>query len=124
MPIKNVNSLTLEAAGDMSSNKFRGGVYSAGNKVAVAGAGVYPDVIIMDTPANTDDHVNCYHVASSVRLVVKAGGSVSDGDQVTTDSSGDFVTGTSGDKTCLKAIEAASSGEYFEVLVTPADTVA
>lgn len=122
--VKNVNSLTLIAAGDMSSNKFRGGVYSAGNKVTVAGAGVYPQVIIMDTPDNTDEHVNCYHVASSVKLMVQAGGSVTDADYLTTDGSGDFVVGTSGDKTCLQALEAASSGEVFMALVIPADTVA
>lgn len=121
--VQNVNEITLIAAGDMSSNKYRAGVYAAGGKVAAAGAGVYPDVIIMDTPANTDDHVNCIHVASSAIVMVRAGASVTDGDALTTDADGDLIDGTSGDKTCLKAMEAASAGEIFRAIVTPADVV-
>lgn len=122
--IQNVNELTLVAAGDMTGNKHRAGVYNAGEGVAVAGAGVYPDVIIMDEPVNTDDHVNVHHVRSSVILAVRLGGTVVDGDLLTTDASGDFVVGTSGDKTCLKAMSAGADTEIIQTLVTAADTVA
>ena len=122
--VQNVKEITLIAAGDMSSNKFRGGVYAAGNKVAAAGAGVYPHVIIMDTPANTDDHVNCYHLNVGSIVMVQCGGTVTDADQLTTDASGDFVVGTSGDKTMLVAMEAGADGEVIRALVVAADTVA
>lgn len=126
MPVQQgVNEITLTSGGTIAAgSKHRAGVVGAAG-LALAGAGVLPDVILLeDAVTNTDDHVNCAHVASSMRVVVQLGGTVVAGDLLTTDASGDFVTGTSGDATCLRAEEGGASGEFVRALVIPAQSVA
>lgn len=122
--IQGVNELTLPAAADLSSEKHRAGVINTSGQVAVAGAGVLPKVIIMSTPDTAGLATNCHHIASSIRVVVQLGATVAIGDELTTDASGDFIDGTSGDLVCLTALEAGASGELIEALVGPSDTVA
>lgn len=122
--IQGVNEITFPAGEDLTSHKHRAGILNATGQVVGAGAGAYPQVIIMSEPDTAGLATNCHHVGSSMRLVVQLAGTVVINDPLTTEAAGDFVVGTSGDVFCLRALEAGATGELVMALVVPADVVA
>jgi len=122
--VQNVNPITLEAGEVLTAADIgRAGIVDTNNQVVGAGAGAYPEVIIREIAAAIGDGVVCHHVNSSVRLSVTLAGTVVIGSKLTTDSAGDFIEGTSGDKYCLVAQIAGATGESITALVVPADVI-
>lgn len=122
--VQGVNPITLAAGEALTAADIgRAGVLNSSNQVVAAGAGAYPQVIIRDIQATIGNGVPCHHVASSMRVSVTLAGTVVAGSLLTTESAGDFIEGTSGDKTCLVAEVGGATGETITALVVPADVI-
>ena len=110
------NNRTFKAAADYSAKKYYIMKVSASNVVTLASAATDALVgILMNEPesgANAD--VKMRSAAGTGRVI--AGGTVAVGALVTTDSAGKAIaTTTDGDEVLGRAMEAAVSGDIFEI---------
>ena len=92
---------------------------TADNTVAIATA--VSDVVIgftLDDVETGQEHVG---IQTDGFVLAVAGGSISRGDELTVDSSGQVVASSADtDKICGVAMQAAASGEYVEIKIMPA----
>lgn len=129
-----VFSITYEAANDLSSNQYQLVAVNSNGKVVLAGAGDHAVGVLQNDPASGEQA----EVAILGQTKVVAGGSVSQGDQIASDSNGKGVTatqstvdtttsnsseGVAGSNILGVASEGASSDEHFGVLLHHAGAV-
>jgi hypothetical protein len=91
-------------------------VINASGKVAVAGDGVVADGVIQNDPAAADRAVT---LAIAGRTKVKAGATITAGDLVASDASGQAVGPASGDIVLGKAVEGGASGDLISIIFQP-----
>jgi hypothetical protein len=102
---KGLSLISYEAAGDLT--QFRFGSLNSDGQIATTGAGAQADGVIQNDPDNQGEAVTIA-TYNGGQAKVEAGGSVSAGDNVTSDSNGRAVTATSGDVVNGVAVQAAS----------------
>lgn len=127
--------VSLLAAADLSAKQFYAVKVDSNGKAAVAGAGEHAVGVVQNDPTSGQ--------AATVRIggvtKAKAGGSITAGDRVAADASGTFVAatlakvntsdgGAASDPVIASnvfgvALEGASSGEIFAVLITHSGAV-
>jgi len=114
----NAQSVTLEAAADLSSHQFGFVEIDSNGQVAAIGtAGNAPDGLVQNDP---DAQGKAAEVTISGLAQVRAGGSVSAGEDVAADADGKAVTATSGDVIAGVAVTAAGAAdEIFTMLFLP-----
>src|SRR3569623_114227 len=102
----------LPANADLSASQWCGVVVHSSGKVAVAGAGVRIDGVLVDTPAAADRTATYVHTGV---VKVKAGAAITNGDLLKTTTGGKFITaGTTGNVAVAQALAAASGdGSYL-----------
>lgn len=100
---------TRPAAADLSAKAGFACVLNSSGQVALAGANVIPDGIIMR--GNTSGNPVTYHVLDGSWLMISIGGTVAQGDQVVTASDAQFVLGTSTEFCVAVMNEPGADGE-------------
>lgn len=101
------------AAADLSGSQYCAAIYNSSGQYALAGANAVVDGLIHNLPKSGEDcRVVCAPVA---RVKVKAGAAFAVNALLTTDASGRFVTATTGQNVCAKALKAAAAlGDIVE----------
>lgn len=118
MATQNPNdSLTLEAAADLSTKQFYLAKLDANGKAVLAAAGTDKIIGAIEEPAKL---ASAAKVNTGGVIKVVAGGAVAIGDDVTSDANGKAITTvTVGNRTIGIALAAAVLNDVFEVLVRP-----
>jgi len=112
---QNQHIVTIEASGDLSSSQFLFGVIDSNGQVAVvSSAGGDADGVIANKP-DAQGRATEFVIGGITK--VTAGGSVSAGDKVQSDASGQAITAASGDHVVAKALTGGASGEVIEVIL-------
>lgn len=112
-----VRAITMEAAGDLSAaGQFRFvAKNTTDNQVAVvASAGTAAMGVLLNKP---DAAGRDAEVAFAGRVKVVAGGTVTAGDLVQSDGSGDAITASTGDFVLGTCLVGGADGELIEVLL-------
>lgn len=110
-----VQSITLEAGGDLSAGQFRFVVVAADGQVdLVSSAGGDADGVLQNDPSAAG---RAAEVAYAGRVKVVAGGTVAAGDKVQSDASGEAITAAMGDHVLGKCLVGGDAGELIEVLL-------
>lgn len=114
-----VRSITLPASGDLSSSQYFFGAVNTSGQVAACGDGAKADGVIYNDPAAAG---RATQLAIAGRVKVVAGGAVTVGDDISSDSSGRAVPVVSGDFTLGTALEAATAaGDVISILFQPSN---
>jgi hypothetical protein len=111
------NLITNLAAGsDLSSSQYKAIVLSTDGAVDVAGANVAGVGFLMNLPT-AGKSAEIATVGGGAKA--KAGGTITAGDLLKTDSVGDVVTAVNGENYVALALESAVDNDIFNVLVIP-----
>lgn len=109
-----LTKITLPAHADYSAKQYRAVSINTSGRAELTGAGAEAAGVLQNKPDAQD-------VAATVAIngVTKmhAGESISKGDKIASDADGDAVTAGTGDNIIGQAIESASSGELFAMLI-------
>ena len=103
-----LQTITVEAAADLSSHQFKFLVEDANGRVALAGAAARAFGVLRNKPAGVG------HAATVCRggtAKVKAGGAIAKGDDVTTDAQGRAVTAAGGNPVLGVAMTATTAAD-------------
>ena len=101
---------TYTAGADLSEAQFRF-VVATGRSVALSGAGAAADGVVINDPENG----GAATVVVFGRVIVEAGGEITNGAEVTSDATGKVVTATTGDIVLGKALEGAVDGQLISI---------
>lgn len=107
-----VDPITLIANADLSASQYCFGTVNSSGKLAITGAGLAADGILQDKPAAADRPAQVGTTPGRISKM-KAGAAITNGDNLTPDSTGRGVTATSGDVVGAKALEAASGANVI-----------
>lgn len=120
----NVPGSSFEAAGNLASSQFCFVTVNSDGQIAVTTEGALADGVLQDAPA-AQGRVGNVHVARGYKCTVKAGGVVSKGDLVISDSTGRAISNAStADYVLGKALEAAGAAdELITILFAPSTNV-
>jgi hypothetical protein len=105
---ENQSCISLEASGDLSSNQFYFVDVDTSGQAAVAGDGADAVGVLQNDP-DTQGHAATVAIEGVSR--VSCGGSVTAGDDISSDTNGQGVTSASGDVVLGKALEDASGAD-------------
>lgn len=112
-----LQSITLEASGDLSTKQYHFMVIDSSGQIAAAGAGAAIDGVLQDEP---DAAGIASQVGFSGVTKVNAAEAIVAGDDITPDSAGKAVVAATGDVIAGKATSGASgSGFIFSMLLNP-----
>jgi hypothetical protein len=112
--------ITVEANADLSTKQYYIAKITTGGKAALCGDGELGVGIIQNKPAAGEAAV----LAISGKVKAVAGGSVTVGGPVASDSNGKIVNAATGDYVLGTALQAASSGDIFEIIFNNSGKVA
>lgn len=115
---QNLTSISLPASGDLSSSQFFFGQVNSSGQVAVAAAHAAADGVIQNKPTAAGQAVQLAVFGVS-KVVVGAGGTVTQGDAVAADSAGKAITATTGDYILGRALQTGAAGSTIAVLFQP-----
>lgn len=115
------NIINLAAGSDLSSSQYKALVLSADGAVDVAGANVSIIGFNMTKPT-AGKAAEIASIGGGAKAI--AGGTITAGDLLKTDSNGDVVTASVGDTYCALALESAVDNDVFNVLVIPPQSTA
>jgi len=104
---------TFPASTDLSTNQYHFVTIDGSGQLALAGAGARAFVLV-DKP-DAAGETGTVIVVGKTKVV--AGGTISAGNNVTPDASGEAVVAATGDEICGIAMEDAAAGELCQVLV-------
>ena len=108
-------SYTREAGADLSAGQHRFVVVAADGQVDLVGsAGANADGVLQNKPAAAGEEAQI--VANGISKVV-CGGTVTRGDAVQSDASGDATTASTGDYVLGRALETGADGDTIAVLI-------
>lgn len=102
---KGLTQVTYEAAADLT--QFRFVSIDSNGQVAQTGAGAQADGVVLNDP-DAQGEAATIAIYNGGQAKVEAGGSLTAGDQVTSDGDGKAVAATTGDVINGTAVEAAS----------------
>jgi len=106
--------LNLAAGSDLSAKQYKAVILSADGAVDVAGANASIVGFVQNLPA-AGKSAEIASAAGGATAI--AGGTITAGDLLKTDSAGDVVTASSGDNYCAMALSSAVDNDQFSVLV-------
>ena len=116
---ESLRSISLPAAGDLSSSQYLFGKINSSGQVAVCPDGGKADGVIQNDPAAAGRAVQ---LGIAGRSKIVAGGVVGAGDSVSCDASGRAVSVASGDYSLGTAVEAASAaGDVISIIFQPSN---
>lgn len=115
--------MSFEASGDLSSDQFKFVDLASDGQMQVVSTQGDPAIgVLQDKPSTTGE---AGQVMKDGITKVSAGGSISVNDEIAADGSGKAITATtSGDKIMGMAIDSASSGDIFSMILEPSGEVA
>lgn len=112
-----LTEVNIPANADLSTNQYffvKITNSSGTGQVALAGDGEFAIGVLQNKPSAAGDVAK---VAISGIAKVEAGGSITAGDPVAVDASGNAVSASSGDIVVAVAVNSADDGDIFEVLL-------
>lgn len=109
------NLISFNAGADLSSSQFFGVDLDSSGNVVAAGDGAVFIGILQNKPASGGQALVC--VSGKCKAI--AGGSVTAGQSIASDGSGEMVTAVPGDFAKGVAAESASDGEIFSLVLMP-----
>jgi len=113
--------INLAAGSDLSSSQYKAVVLSSDGAVDVAGANAATIGFVQNLPT-AGKSVEIASMGGGATAI--AGGTITAGDFLKTDSAGDVVTAFVGDTYCALALESAVDNDQFNVLVLQGTTSA
>lgn len=112
----------IPGSGDLSANGYLFHSIDGSGQLALPSAGAIAFVLVNAPDVTAAGEEGTVVLVGKVK--VTAGGTISAGDQIATDGSGNAVTATTGDNVLGVALQDASSGDLFKMLVTVGGGVA
>lgn len=112
---ESVVSITIEAGGDLSAGQYKFVTLASDGQVDLtASAGGAALGVLQNAPAAAGEPAQ---VAIAGRVKVTAGGTITAGDKVQSDASGDALLAATGDHVLGYAAESAVDGDVFAVIL-------
>jgi|SRR6056297_251248 len=103
---------TFEAGGNISTGQFKFVALAADGQVDLCEAGAQGIGVLINEPSAAGQAAT---VVMTGKTIVKAGGSVTAGDEIASDGFGDAVTATTGDIVMGYALEDAVDNQIFAI---------
>lgn len=110
------------SAADLSTNQYCAVVLDSAGAIALAGAGVVPDGILMEPGDASGDEVTYSDLVGI--MPIRLGGTVAIGDPLTPDGNGKWVTTTSGDEVTAVALEVGADTNVISAKMGYKGTIA